>query len=148
MALNQPAIRQCQRHLHNTLPIPGRHAKDTMFSSKQSVSGDSRLKLLRNIVSVLAMVIVLLLGAVPVQANHMHDAASPVSDVSLESEHFGLQDAAERHGEAAIHCGAPILGPDPISVPCPMTVATVIYFSGDLPRPLGVAAQELRPPRR
>lgn len=118
-----------------------------MLPSKRPVSGDSRLKLLRNIVSVLAMVIVLLLGAVPVQADHVHHTA-PLADVSLESEHFGLQDAADRHGEAAIHCGAPILGPDPISVPCPIAVATVVYFSGGLPRPLGVAAQELRPPRR
>jgi hypothetical protein len=109
------------------------------------------LKLLRNIVSMLAMVMVLLLGAVPVhadQVDHVHQAASQASHASLASEHLGLQDTADLHGDAAIHCGAPILGPEPISVPCPMTVATVVYFAGDLPRPLGVAALELRPPRR
>lgn len=99
----------------------------------------------------LAMVMVLLLGAVSVHADqteHVHHAASQVSDVSSEDEHPGMQDVADRHGDAAIHCGAPILGPEPISVTCSLTVATVVYFAGDLPRPLGVAAQELRPPRR
>lgn len=99
----------------------------------------------------LAMVMVLLLGAVPVHADqtgHTHSAASLVSDISSETEHLSMQDAADRHGDAAIHCGAPILGPDPISVPCSLTVGTVVYFAGDLPRPLAVGAQELRPPRR
>ena len=107
-----------------------------------------RLKLLKNILGMLAMASILLLGAVPTQADHIHPTSTQISDVSPNSEHLGFQEAADRHGEAAIHCGAPILGPDPISVPCPMTVAAVVYFSGDLARLVGESAQELRPPRR
>jgi hypothetical protein len=118
-----------------------------MFPSKRPLFGDSRLKLLRNIISVLAVVMVLLLGAVTVQADHVHAAALPASDVSSGLEHLNAQDVGERHGDAAIHCGAPILGPEPIGIPCSLTVGAVVYFAGHLPRPLAVAAQELRPPR-
>jgi hypothetical protein len=118
-----------------------------MFTSKRPVFGDSQLKMLRNIVSVLAMVMVLLLGALPVQADHVHAAVFPASDVASELDHLDASDVGDRHGDAAIHCGAPILGPEPVGIPCSLTVGAVVYFAGHMPRPLAVAAQELRPPR-
>lgn len=99
----------------------------------------------------LAMLVVLLLGAVPAHAAHAehgHHAGSELSASSSADEHLESQDATDRHSDAAIHCGAPILGPDPVSVPCATSVAPVVYFSGAPSRPLRVVAQDPRPPRR
>lgn len=108
------------------------------------------MKLFCDIVNVLAMVMVLLLGAVSVHADeirHSHAAAVHMSEGDTQFPPDAGQ-GTHLPGDAAIHCGAPILGPEPMTLGCSVRVASVSYFGEDAAKPLDLAIQNLRPPRR
>lgn len=126
------------------------HGKVTLLVSKRSIAArDSRLKLIRQIVSLLAVVMVLLLGAVSVHADetgHSHDVP-----VHISADSHSQADAVQpghAHSDAVIHCGAPILTPAQIALGYSVRVASVAYYGQDASKPLDLAIQDLRPPRR
>lgn len=108
------------------------------------------MKLICDIVNVLAMVMVLLLGAVSVHADeitHSHEAPVHLSEADFQF-HPDARQGAQLPSDGAIHCGAPILGPEPMTIGCSVRVASVSYFGQNAAKPLDLAIRDLRPPRR
>ncbi|MBJ3787028.1 hypothetical protein JEQ47_20085 [Devosia sp. MSA67] len=120
-----------------------------MPSSKgRRVRKDSPLKPLSCLVNMLALLMVLLLGAVSV---HPEDAR-PFDVATVEAAHnhspsSHTSDHSHLPGDAAVHCGAPILGIEPVSLSCQVKVASVVYFDQETDIPLSLAIEDLRPPR-
>ncbi|CAN7508427.1 hypothetical protein [Devosia sp. LjRoot3] len=107
------------------------------------------MKLICNLLNMLAVVMVLLLGTVAAHAGsgeHQHTASVETGIGHTADESAVIKD--HHQGGAAMHCGAPILGPETPSFDCTIHVATVAY-------PLVVVGnlqdfdfKDLRPPRR
>lgn len=120
-----------------------------MPASKRGCAGeDSPLKSLFRLVNMLALVMVLMLGAVSVHADDV-DLADRVQAETTHSDSHGSHASDHSHllGEAAVHCGAPILGIEPVSLSCPVQVSSVVYFAQETDIPMSLAIEDLRPPR-
>lgn len=126
------------------------HAKSTFARSKGKCPYEIRaLRPVCNLVNLVAMVMVLLLGTVSVRAAADEHAqgwsiGSPVEDHG--HSHEVLPD--HHQGGAAMHCGAPILGPDPLVLDCRISVAGVSYSGLAAGIWTNLKFENLRPPRR
>lgn len=104
------------------------------------------MKLFCRLMNVLALVAVLLLGAVPAHASEPHEHPS-VHDVASDHERVIADDEGHWPDEPAMHCGAPILDVDPVRLECALQVSSIAYYVTDPARPLRVSITDLRPPR-
>lgn len=105
------------------------------------------MKLLGTIVNIMALLTVLMLGAFSVHAEeHVHASHVVEAWDTAPSDH-AIDSHADHGGGAAMHCGAPILGPEEPILVCSIHVAAVRYFSHPSAPMLTVALDDLRPPR-
>ncbi|KKB77475.1 hypothetical protein VW35_15125 [Devosia soli] len=108
------------------------------------------LKLICNIVNLAAMIMVLFLGAVSVEAGD----GAPSHGLSIEmqaADHHAVEEEASVHhhgGGAAVHCGAPILGAENPEFECVIHVAEVTYSHPTVIAWHEPQFEDLKPPRR
>ncbi len=111
---------------------------------------ESRLKLFRTVLNAIALLAVLLLGAISVHAEsvgHDHTHSAGASEVAGELEHADLQDGGPSPLEPAMHCGAAILGPEGLRVDCALRVTAVDFYPYVGPALSYSISENLRPPR-
>jgi hypothetical protein len=118
-----------------------------LVSKGSTTARDSHLKLVWHFVNLMALLMVLLLGAVSVHADEAGHAHGNLVHASVADTDSHADIAQQGHGDAAIHCGAPILGPEPMTLGYSVRVAPMAYFDQDTAMPLELAVQDLRPPR-
>ncbi|WP_157290958.1 hypothetical protein [Devosia marina] len=105
------------------------------------------MKLLRNIFNMLAVVMVLLSGALPLHASE--PLMQTTSMEQLDHDHALVPAESHSHNLAdqIVHCGAPILGAEPFRLSCSLPTSSVVYFEHDGSSPFAVTDENLRPPR-
>lgn len=111
---------------------------------------ESRLKLFCTILNAIALLAVLLLGTVSAHAesvghDHLHVASA--SEVVAAADHADLQNSDSSPAEPAMHCGAPILGPEPLRIDCAIRVIEVDFYPEVTPALSNSPSDNLRPPR-
>lgn len=107
------------------------------------------MKLFRTVLNGIALVAVLLLGAISVHAesvghDHRHTGAS---EVASAPDHVDLQDSGPSPIEPAMHCGASILGPEVLCVDRALRVTAVDFYPHVGPALSTSISESLRPPR-
>ncbi|QQR40076.1 hypothetical protein [Devosia rhizoryzae] len=105
------------------------------------------MKLLCSIVNTTALIIVLLMGAISVHADEGARSGHTHFEVADMSSHGASEDDHPGSGETAIHCGAPILAAEPVSVHCALRADNVVYFGDDPVTELSLSVDASRPPR-
>lgn len=111
---------------------------------------ESRLKLFRTVLNAIALLAVLLLGAVSVHAEsvgHDHTHIAGASEVAVALDHVDVQDGGTSPIEPAMHCGAAILGPEALRVDCALRVTAVDFYPHVAPALSISISENLRPPR-
>lgn len=111
---------------------------------------ESRLKLFRTVLNAIALLAVLLLGAVSVHGEsvvHDHRHSASALETPATPEHVDLQNGSPSPIEPAMHCGAAILGPEALRVECAVRVTTVDFYPHVTSALSASISQNLRPPR-
>lgn len=108
------------------------------------------MKLLCTVLNVIALLTVLILGTVSVHADsadHSHQKIVGASELATVPDHVDLQDDSPSSSDPAMHCGAPILGPEPLGINCTVRVTQVDFYPEFMPVVSGSSSDNLRPPR-
>lgn len=95
----------------------------------------------------MALLTVLMLGALSVHADEHVHAGHVVEAWDTAPFNHAIDSHADHGDGAAMHCGAPILGPEELVLACSVHVAAVRYFSRLSSPMLAVAMDDQRPPR-
>lgn len=95
------------------------------------------------------MIMVLMLGAVPVHAQEGgHSHVVEADENAAADIQADLSPDSHPADDRSMHCGAPILGPEPVGLGCIVAVAEVTYPVRDTASPTDLSLKNLRPPRR
>jgi hypothetical protein len=108
------------------------------------------LKLLYTALNVIALLAVLLLGAVSVHAEsvgHEHRNIAGATEIIAVPDHAELKDGGPSPADPAMHCGAAILGPESPLVDCAIRVTEVDFYPEATPTLSDSRSGNLRPPR-
>lgn len=108
------------------------------------------MKLFRTVLNGIALVAVLLVGAISVHGEsvgHDHTHFAGASEVAAALDHVELQDGGPSSIEPAMHCGAAILDPEVLRVDCALRVTPVDFYPYVGPALSISLSESLRPPR-
>lgn len=108
------------------------------------------MKLLCTVLNAIALLTVLLLGTVSVHAEsagHDHRQIVGASEMVAVADHADLQEDGPSPSDPAMHCGAPILGPEPLGFNCTVRVTQVDFYPEITPALSNSRSDNLRPPR-
>lgn len=108
------------------------------------------MKLLCTVLNVIALLTVLILGTVSVHADsadHSHQKIVGASELATVPDHVDLQDDSPSSSDPAMHCGAPILGAEPLRIDCAIRVTEVDFYPEVTPALSNSRSDNLRPPR-
>jgi hypothetical protein len=108
------------------------------------------LKLFCTVLNVIALLAVLLIGAVSVHAEsvgHEHPHVAGAPEIVAAANHSDLQDDSRSPVEPAMHCGAAILGLEALRVDCAVRVTVVDFYPDLIPALSDSMFESLRPPR-
>ena len=108
------------------------------------------MKLVCTVLNAIALIAVLLLGTVSVHAEsagHSHPQIAEKSEMATVPDHDSLQDDSPSSSDPAMHCGAPILGPEPLRIDCAIRVTEVDFHPEVTPTLYDSLSDDLRPPR-
>lgn len=108
------------------------------------------MKLLCTVLNAIALLAILLLGTVSAHAEsaeHSHQQINQASEINAAPEHVDLQGDTRSPGDPQMHCGAPILGPEPLLINFAIWVSEVSFYPEVTPALSYPRSDNLRPPR-
>jgi hypothetical protein len=109
------------------------------------------LQLVLRIINVIALAAVLVLGAVPAHAHLLHHGSTDDGIFLEQLDDVHVHESGDiephEHDDPAVHCGAPLLGPQLWSSACALRVARIAYDTFDSSGFSGPIRDNLRPPQ-